>query len=109
VIAAPFWVGLDTLVTWAGPPGQRPLVLAGTKGAEGVEHLYDRLAEALVEGGVPATERPPLVAHMTIARGVAAQPPETVQAVSWRVRDFVLTHTPPGDLRRTVRRFPLAE
>jgi 2'-5' RNA ligase len=107
VVAAPFWVALDTLVTWAGLPGQRPLVLAGLKGAAGVEQLYDRLAEALAEWNIPAAERPPLVAHMTIARGVAAQEPEPAAPVSWRVREFVLTHTPPGDVRRTVRKFPL--
>ncbi|MEO8114045.1 MAG: 2'-5' RNA ligase family protein, partial [Phenylobacterium sp.] len=107
VFMRPFTVALDRLATWQGPPGQRPLVLCGDEGAVGVDRLYDAIQRALADVGLSAGEKPETVAHMTIARGVAQQAEEDISPIRWRVREFDLVLTPPGDPRHVLQRWAL--
>lgn len=107
VVMRPFILTLDRLAAWPGPPGQRPLVLYGEAGAVGADRLYDAIQSALADVGLRGGVKPEIVAHMTLARGVAEQPEEAIRPVSWWVRDFALALTPPGDRRRVLQRWPL--
>lgn len=108
VFMPPFKVALNRLVTWQAAPGQRPLVLTGDEGVIGVDRLYDALARALGDVGLALHAKPAIVAHMTLARGVAPQPMEIVRPpVEWWVREFALVLIPPGDRRRVLRTWVL--
>jgi 2'-5' RNA ligase len=109
VVMPVFNIALNRLATWEGQPGQRPLVLYGEDGVIGVDILYEAIGKALADVGLkPPGAKPAIVAHMTLARGVAEQPLEIVRpAVGWTVRDFALVHIPPGDRRRVLQTFRL--
>lgn len=110
VRVAPFTVALNRLAAWQSSiPGQRPLVLYGDEGVIGVERLYDAIGQALAGVGLrPPEAKPDILAHMTLARGVAEMPPEIVAPIRWQVREFALVHVPPGDQRHILERFPLS-
>ena len=109
VVMPVFRIALSRLATWEGAPGQRPLVLYGEDGVIGVDILYNAIGRALADVGIePAGAKPDIVAHMTLARGVAEQPREILRPpVEWTVREFALVHIPPGDRRRILRTFRL--
>ena len=104
IAVAPFEIGFDRVMSFAGKPGQLPLVLRG-EGAAGFTALQDALGTALAKVGLGARQSAPHLTLLYDARRIDEQP---IDPISWTVRQFVLVHSLLGQgVYKSLGRWPL--
>lgn len=93
VAMPPFEVGFDCAMSFAGTPGNRPLVLCAGDGVGALMVFQQALAAAMAKVGLGGRAKSSYVPHMTLlydGRGVS---PQLVETISWTVNEFVLVHS----------------
>ena len=108
VLVPPFELAFDRVVSFENKSGRRPLVLQGTDGVAGLMTFREVLGAAMQKAGLWRWVKAHFQSHVTLLydeRRVAAQ---TVEAVGWTVREFVLVHSLYGRARYAqLERWPL--
>lgn len=106
---APFDLCFDHAMSFAGRPRKRPFVLRGSD--EGLAALMDfraALSDVLVQGGFGALVEARFTPHVTLLYDDQLRPPQPVEPIVWRVREFVLVDSLIGQSRHVpLARWPL--
>jgi 2'-5' RNA ligase len=102
VRARPFVVALDRIMSFQATD-RRPLVLTGEDGVIGALALYSAIHAALGEAGLAPRAERIITPHVTLLRDTRAAPEAFVEPVSWRVDEFVLIESWPGEGRHDIR------
>jgi 2'-5' RNA ligase len=105
VRAQPFDVWFDRSATFRGRPGNRPFVLIGDSGLEGVRSLRRSLGAALAKKGMRRLARREFTPHVTLLYAEREVEENPIEAIRWTVSDFVLVHSLRG--HRHLARWPL--
>ena len=105
VRAQPFDVWFDRSATFRGRPGNRPFVLIGDLGVEGVRSLRRSLGAALAEERMRRLARREFTPHVTLLYAEREVEENPIEAIRWTVNDFVLVHSLRG--HRHLGRWPL--
>lgn len=108
IVMSPFNVAFNSVMSFGGGEGKRPLVLCGDDGVAGLLKLQRALGTAMTKVGLGRFAKSPYTPHMTLLydeRAVARRPIETFV---WPVREFLLVHSHVGRTRHDVlARWPL--
>lgn len=92
-----FDVTFDRLVSFGGRE-QKPWVLLGGEGAEGLQALHSKLQPALAKiPGVPRETR--LTPHVTLLYDRTGVPEQAIDPIGWTVNEVVLVHSLLGQTR----------
>jgi 2'-5' RNA ligase len=103
-----FDVAFDRTVSFSGRSGNQPFVLRGGDGVAGLMVLRERLGGALQKVGLWRWVKPQYEPHVTLLYDDRCVAEQAVDAVSWRVREFVLVHSLRGQRRyAALGRWPL--
>lgn len=97
VAARAFDICLDRVKTLPRRDGAQPLVMLGDEGVHGFERLRDQLAGALRGVGLEVHPGAPLLTLLHDRRSIEETP---VKPVRFRVREFALIDTHPGQTRQ---------
>ena len=95
-----FAVTLNQVESWQGDP--RPLVLVGDDGLIGVRLLHTAIHKALAAGTMAPRREPEIWPHVSLLWDRGEAPPQFVEPITWKVRDFVLLDSPHGEGRHEV-------
>jgi 2'-5' RNA ligase len=95
---APFALNFDTAQTFVNRARNRPFVLTGSDGVVGATNLYRNLAGALLKAGIGGNSHS-YTPHVTLLYDDVTSPSQSVAALEWRVREFVLLHSHIGQAR----------
>ena len=99
-----FELAFDTVASFAVRRPQNPFVLKSACGNEALRGFHARLAQGLRRAGLAQWTRGSFEPHVTLAYDPQVVPPQPVEPIGWRTREFVLVHSLLG---RTVH-MPLA-
>jgi 2'-5' RNA ligase len=93
----PISLSFDHLLSFSRKAGNRPLVLGGGAGVEGVKRFRNRLGEALEKAGLPLKN-----GSFTLV------PQQAVEPIGWTAGEFVLVNSLLGQRRHVaLARWPL--
>ena len=105
VSALPFVVSFDRTASFRVRNGDRPFVLLGDEGLQGLTGFRQMLGAAMTRKGLRRRAAKDFTPHVTLLydrREVEEQP---IEPISWTVRDFVLVHSMQGHVH--LARWPL--
>ncbi len=102
VAMPPFVVALDRVASFQVKADLRPVVIFGDDGVIGVNLLHTAIHMALNYARLIPNHERAIAPHLTLVRDRTEVPEEQIEAVSWRVREFVLIHSPYGEGRHNV-------
>jgi RNA 2',3'-cyclic 3'-phosphodiesterase len=104
----PFTAAFNCVARFSKGDGKRPLVLLGDEGVVGLTALQGALGLAMRSAGFGHREQPGYTPHVTLLYGTFPIEEQTIEAVRWTVRDFVLVHSHHGERRHShLGRWPL--
>jgi RNA 2',3'-cyclic 3'-phosphodiesterase len=107
VSALLFDVSFDRTASFRVRRGDRPFVLLGDEGLQGLSGFRRVLGAAMTRNGLRRRAAKDFTPHVTLLydqREVEEQP---IEPISWTVRDFVLVHSRQGHVH--LARWPLGE
>ncbi|GAA4326021.1 2'-5' RNA ligase family protein [Pigmentiphaga soli] len=111
VAMRPFDAEFDAVGSFAGRRGRHPIVLLGGDGVAGLDMLQRRLCAALAPAGPArdAAAAAPYTPHVTLLYGDRTIAERPIDAVRWRVGEFVLVRSLLGRSRyERLATWPLA-
>jgi 2'-5' RNA ligase len=97
--AAAFDLAFDTVASFATRRAQKPFVLKAASGNEALRAFHADLAGELRQAGLAQWARGNFEPHVTLAYDRQLVPPQPVEPVAWRAREFVLVHSLLGQTR----------
>ena len=101
--ARPFVISLDTALSFASKPVDRPLVLSGVRGTvELIGFRQTILRDAIREHFLGALLQDQFVPHMTVLYDDRLVRPESVEPISWTATELLLIHSHVGLTRHDV-------
>lgn len=105
----PFDVTFDHAVSFAGRPRKRPLVLRGSdEGLAALVAFRQALSDALARRGLGQLADARFTPHVTLLYDDQLRPPQPVEPIVWRVKEFVLVDSLIGQARHVpLARWPL--
>jgi RNA 2',3'-cyclic 3'-phosphodiesterase len=104
----PFTVAFNCIARFSRGDGKRPLVLLGDEGVAGLTALQRSLGMAMRDAGLGHREQSGYTPHVTLLYGTFPIEEQTIEAISWTVRDFVLVQSHHGEGRHShLGRWPL--
>lgn len=106
---APFDVVFDQATSFAGRPRKRPCVLRGSDaGLAALMGFRRGLSEALVRQGLGGRVDANFTPHVTLLYDGQLLPPQPVEPIVWRVKEFALVDSLIGQARHVpLARWPL--
>ncbi|QPF73260.1 2'-5' RNA ligase [Roseateles sp. DAIF2] len=105
----PVALRFDQLLSFTRKDRNRPLVLGGGAGLDGVRELQRALGAALAAGGVPL-ERGSFTPHLTLMYDDAAVPRQDIAPIGWTAGELVLVDSLLGQSRHLrLRSWPLTQ
>jgi 2'-5' RNA ligase len=110
VMAPAFEIEFDRALSFGTRAANRPFVLGGGAGVAALTAFQRTLAAALCQCGLGASAQPQYTPHVTLLYddGLVAEQP--VEALRWKVREFVLMHSLLGRITRLpLARWPLGD
>ena len=108
VVMPSFVLSLDRVATFVTKTAIQPVVLFGGEGVIGVDLLHDVVRSALAEACLTRSHGRAMTPHLTLLRDKAEVQEEAIEPLRWRVREFVLIHSPYGQSRHDILgRWPL--
>lgn len=96
--AAPIDVTFETALSFTGRPRNRPFVLQGKTGTEGVKAFQRQLGVAMKACGLGRFARP-YTPHMTLLYDTAGVTEHQIDPLTWTATEFVLVHSLLGQTR----------
>ena len=90
---AQFELAFDTVASFAVRRPQKPFVLKSSSANEALRGFHARLAQGLRQAGLAQWTRGSFEPHVTLAYDPQLVPPQPVETVGWRTREFVLVHS----------------
>jgi RNA 2',3'-cyclic 3'-phosphodiesterase len=105
VRAQPFDVWLDRSVSFRGRAGNRPFVLVGDDGLNGLISLRRTLGVALAGRGLRRLASKDFTPHITLLYGERSVEEHPIEPIRWTVNEFVLIHSMSGHVH--LGRWPL--
>jgi RNA 2',3'-cyclic 3'-phosphodiesterase len=105
VRARPFEVRFDRSVSFRGRAGNRPFVLVGDDGLNGLLSLRRTLGVALVSRGLRRLASKEFTPHITLLYGERNVEEHPIEPIRWTVNEFVLIHSMNGHV--DLGRWPL--
>lgn len=93
--AKPFDVVFDRVVSFAGRPGKRPLVLRGddSAGLADLRALQQALGVAMAAAGLGSWAEPRFTPHVTLLYDARELAQQGVEPIRWTVGELVLVHS----------------
>ena len=88
-----FELAFDTVASFAVRRPQKPFVLKSSSANEALRGFHARLAQGLRQAGLAQWTRGSFEPHVTLAYDPQLVPPQPVETVGWRTREFVLVHS----------------
>ncbi len=108
VVAPPFDVKFDRVVSFRGRPGDRPLVLRGGDGLAALKAFQQALGAAMVKAWLGRRAKSYYTPHVTLLYGDRGVDEQAVETIGWTVHEFVLMHSLLGQTRYIpLARWPL--
>ena len=108
VTAAPFDVTFDRVTSFSGKPGNRPFVMKGSAGLDALMTFQASLMAALRKAKLAKRSFGMYTPHVTLLYDARMVPYQAVDAISWRVGEYVLVHSLLGQTKHVVLgRWPL--
>lgn len=105
-----FELAFDTVASFAVRRPQKPFVLKAGSGNDALRGFHARFAQGLRRAGLAQWTRGRFEPHVTLAYAPELVPPQPVEALTWRTREFVLVHSLLGQtLHMPLARWTLAE
>jgi 2'-5' RNA ligase len=92
----PFEVRFDRSVSFQGRPGNRPFVLVGDDGLDGVRSLRRALGATLARKGLKRLARREFTPHITLLYAERSVDEYPIAPIRWTVNEFVLIHSMRG-------------
>ncbi len=105
VRAQPFDTWFDCSATFLGRPGNRPFVLIGDEGLEGLRSFRRALGAALATKGLKRLAKREFTPHITLLYADRKVEEYPIEPIRWTVKEFVLVHSLRG--HRHLARWPL--
>jgi 2'-5' RNA ligase len=96
VQASPFEVRFDRSTSFQGRPGNRPFVLVGDEGLDGVRSLRRALGATLARKGLKRLAKREFMPHITLLYAERSVDQYPIEPIRWIVNDFVLIHSMRG-------------
>ena len=88
-----FEIAFDTVASFAVRRPQKPFVLKAASGNEALRGFHARLAQGLRGAGLSQWTRGGFEPHVTLAYDPQVLPPQPVETIGWRTREFMLVHS----------------
>lgn len=103
-----FHAGFDSVASFGRKRRNMPLVLLGDDGVQGVIRLQQALMPPLTAAGLAGMAQPRFTPHLTLLYDDIALPPQSMEALIWRVDELLLVRSLLGRSRHEVlARLPL--
>ena len=96
---ASFDLAFDTVASFNVRRAQKPFVLKAASGNEALRAFHAGLARELRQAGLAQWTRGSFEPHVTLAYDQQHVPPQPVEPIAWRAREFVLVHSLLGQTR----------
>lgn len=107
-LAAAFYAGFDRVASFPRAQRNRPLVLLGEEGVQGIVALQQALLHSLAAAHLAPRQGRPFTPHMTLLYDDIPIAPRRVEALIWKVRELLLVRSLLGRGRHEVMaRLPL--
>ena len=104
----PFDLVFDRAVSFSGQPGNRPFVLLGSNSAAELKAFRQSFFTALKTYGPKCRAGSSFTPHATLLYDDRMVAEHSIEPVTWKVREFVLVHSPFGQTRHAyLARWPL--
>jgi 2'-5' RNA ligase len=94
-----FDLAFDTVASFNARRAQKPFVLKSASGNEALRAFHAGLARELRQAGLAQWVRGSFEPHVTLAYEPQLMPPQPVEPIAWRAREFVLVHSLLGQTR----------
>jgi len=104
VVSPPIDIVLDRLQSFRRNSPDRPGVLTGSSGVEGLRRFRETLGLQLIGAGLKPFVKSSFTPHMTLFYDSRVFPPRAIAPVRWRMSEFVLVDS----LRGQITHVPLA-
>jgi 2'-5' RNA ligase len=91
-----FDVLFDRSVSFRGRPGNRPFVLLGDDGLDGLRSFRQTLAAAMARNGLKRLAKNEFVPHITLSYVERTVEEHPIEPICWTVKELVLIHSMYG-------------
>lgn len=88
-----FDLAFDTVASFAVRRPQKPFVLKAASGNDALRGFHARLAQGLRRAGLAQWTRGSFEPHVTLVYDPQVIPPQRVETIGWRTREFALVHS----------------
>jgi RNA 2',3'-cyclic 3'-phosphodiesterase len=107
VSVQPFDVSFDRTASFLVRRGDRPFVLLGDEGLQGLSGFRRMLGAAMTRNGLRRRAVKDFTPHVTLLYDRCEVEEQPIEPISWTVGDFVLVHSRRGHVH--LARWPLGE
>lgn len=108
VSAAQFDVTFDRAASFAGRPGNLPIILLGSDGVVSLVKFQQQLGEAMMKTGLAKRAEKNFTPHVTLLYDKVRIDEHAIEPISWTTSEFVLVHSRLGATQHIqLGRFPL--
>jgi 2'-5' RNA ligase len=105
VSAQPFDVSFDRTASFCVRRGNRPFVLLGDEGLQGLSGFRRMLGAAMTRKGLRRPATADFTPHVTLLYDLREAEEQPIEPICWTVSDFVLVHSMQGHVH--LARWPL--